>query len=143
MKRILRYLRGTPSHGLHFTRNSSFALHSFTDADWACSIEDKKYTGGYLVFFGQTPILWKSSKQRTAACSSMEAEYKTLADGTPEVIWLQYLLTDLQILVFSAYFYTVQILLYPFLQLVNSDRTRGNIVFLSVYVQCNNKNTHR
>jgi len=33
VKRILRYLGGTASHGLHITRNSSFALHGFTDAD--------------------------------------------------------------------------------------------------------------
>jgi len=51
--------------------------------------------GGYLVFFGQTPISWKSSKQRTVARSSTKAEYKALVDGTVEVIWLQYLLTDL------------------------------------------------
>jgi hypothetical protein len=42
--------------------------------------------GGYLVFFGQTPISWKSGKQRTVARSSTEAEYKALADGTAEVI---------------------------------------------------------
>jgi len=102
VKRILRYLRGTASHGLHITRSSSFALHGFTDADWAGSIEDRKSTGGYLVFFGQTPISWKSSKQRTVARSSTKAEYKALTDGTAEVIWLQYLLTDLQIPTASA-----------------------------------------
>ena len=97
MKRILRYLRGTASHGLHITRSSSFALHGFTDADWTSSLEDRIYTGGYLVFFGQTPISWKSGKQCTVARSSTEAEYKALANGMAEVIWLQYLLTDLQI----------------------------------------------
>jgi histone deacetylase 1/2 len=95
VKRILRYLRGTASHGLHITRSSSFALHGFTDADWAGSVEDRKSMGGYLVFFGQMSISWKSDKQRTVARSSTEAEYKALADGTAEVIWLQYLLTDL------------------------------------------------
>jgi len=49
------------------------------------------------VLFGQTPVSWKSGKQRTIARSSTEAEYKALANGTVEVIWLQYLLTDLQI----------------------------------------------
>jgi histone deacetylase 1/2 len=97
IKRILRYLKGTASYDFHITRGTSFSLHGFTDADWAGSIDDRKSMGGYLVFFGQTPISWKSGKQRTVARSSTEAEYKALADGTAEVIWLQYLLTDLQV----------------------------------------------
>jgi hypothetical protein len=40
------------------------------------------------VFFGQTLISWKSSKQRIVAHSSTETEYKALADDTAEVIWL-------------------------------------------------------
>jgi hypothetical protein len=35
VKRILRYLKGTISYDFHITRGSSFALHGFTDADWA------------------------------------------------------------------------------------------------------------
>jgi len=46
--------------------------------------------------------LWKSGKQRTVARSSTEAEYKALADGTAKVIWLQYLIIDLQIMSASA-----------------------------------------
>jgi len=96
VKHILRYLKGTTSYDFHITRGSSFALHGFTDVDWASSIDDRKSTGGYLVFFGQTPISWKSSKQHIVARSSNEAEYKALADGTAEVVRLQYLLTNLQ-----------------------------------------------
>jgi hypothetical protein len=56
VKCILRYLKGMTSYGFHITRGSSVALHGFIDADWAGSIDDRKSTGGYLVFFGQTPI---------------------------------------------------------------------------------------
>jgi hypothetical protein len=52
VKRILCYLKGTSSYGFHITRGSSFALHGFTDANWAGSIDDRKSTGGYRVFFG-------------------------------------------------------------------------------------------
>ena len=94
-KHLFSYLKGTTTHDLHITRSSSFALLGFTDANWAGSIADKKSTGDYPVFFGQTLISWKSGKQRTVAHSSTEAEYKALADGTAEVIWLRYLLTYL------------------------------------------------
>jgi hypothetical protein len=95
IKRILCYLKGMTTHGLHITHSTSFVLHGFTDVDWAGSIDDRKSTGGYLVFFDQTSISWKSGKQRTVAHSSTKAEYKALADGTAKVIWLQYLLTNL------------------------------------------------
>jgi hypothetical protein len=44
--------------------------------------------GGYLVFFFfyRTLISWKLGMQRTVAHFSTEAEYKTLANGTTEVI---------------------------------------------------------
>ena len=56
VKRIMRYLRGTFSFGLHITRSSSFPLHGFTNAEWAGSVDDCKSTSGYLVFFVNTPV---------------------------------------------------------------------------------------
>ena len=95
VKRIVRYLQGTTSYGLHITRGSSLSLHGFTDANWASSLDDRKSTSGYLVYLGSTPISWKSGKQRTVARSSTEAEYKALADGIAEILWIRALLSDL------------------------------------------------
>jgi hypothetical protein len=102
VKCILCYLKGTTSYGFHITRDFFFALHGFTDADWADSINDYKSRSGYLVFFGQTSISWKFSKQSIIARSSTETENKALADDTIKVIWLQYLLTNRQVPFVSA-----------------------------------------
>jgi hypothetical protein len=56
VKRILRYLKGKSSFGLHLTRGSSLSIHGFTDADWAGSIDNQKSTGGYIVILSNTPI---------------------------------------------------------------------------------------
>jgi hypothetical protein len=74
------------TYGLHISRSSSFVLHGIIDADWAGSIDDRKFTGGYLVFFGQMSISRKSGKQCIFARSFFEAEYKALADDTTKVI---------------------------------------------------------
>jgi histone deacetylase 1/2 len=95
VKRIVWYLQGTASYGLHITRGSSLSLHGFTDADWAGSLDDRKSIGGYLVYLGRTPISWKSGKQRPVARSSTEAEYKALADGIAEILWIRALLSNL------------------------------------------------
>ena len=51
VKRILRYLKGTTSFGLHITHASLLSLHIFTDADWVGNIDDRKSTEAYIVFF--------------------------------------------------------------------------------------------
>jgi len=71
---------------LHITRSSSFALHGFTNVDWVSSIDDRKSTKGYLIFFGHISISWKLSKQHKIIRSSTKAEHKALVDGTVEVI---------------------------------------------------------
>ncbi|KAL8142058.1 hypothetical protein V2J09_015090 [Rumex salicifolius] len=46
--------------------------------------------------FGSTPISWSSKKQKFVARSSIEAEYKALADTTSEIIRVSSLFKELR-----------------------------------------------
>jgi hypothetical protein len=56
LKRILRYLKSTISHGLHLTKSLNKSLTGFCDADWAGDSLDRKSTGAYLIYFGPNVI---------------------------------------------------------------------------------------
>ncbi|CAL5322875.1 unnamed protein product [Camellia sinensis] len=96
VKRILRYVKGTLSHGLTFSP-SSFQLQAFTDSNWAGDPLDRRSTSGYCIFLGSNLISWSSKKQATVSRSSTEAEYRALAHTAAEVTWLQMLLTEFAI----------------------------------------------
>ena len=67
VKRILRYLKHTISHGLLLKHSSSTRFGAFFDVDWAGCPDDRKSTSGFCVYLGDNLISWSSKKQPTVA----------------------------------------------------------------------------
>jgi histone deacetylase 1/2 len=95
VKRILRYVKGTLDTGLRIRKSPFMNISIFTDADWAGCVDDRRSTGGFAVFVGPNLVSWSAKKQPTVSRSSTEAEYKALANGAAEAMWVSSLLKEL------------------------------------------------
>jgi hypothetical protein len=81
-KRILRYVKDALKLGITFIKSSSTFLSTFSDADWAGCLGDRRSIGGFAIFVGPNLVSWSARKQATVSRSSTEAEYKALANAT-------------------------------------------------------------
>ncbi|GKC89819.1 retrovirus-related pol polyprotein from transposon TNT 1-94 [Tanacetum coccineum] len=77
MKRILGYLKGTPTLGLYYPKYSSFDLKGYSDLDYAGYNMDRKSTLGACQILGGKLVCWSATKQQSMSMSSAEAKYVT------------------------------------------------------------------
>jgi len=102
LKRILRYVKGTLSTGLHIGAGPVSSLTAYSDADWAGCPDSRRSTSGYCVFLGDNLVSWSSKRQTTVSRSSAEAEYRAVAHAVAETCWLRQLLQELHAPLSSA-----------------------------------------
>lgn len=96
LKRILRYVKGTVTMDITFSKNTDFTLSAYSDSDYAACKETRRSTGGYCKYLGNNLISWASNKQPTVSKSSTEAKYKTMSVAS-EIKWISTTLKDIGI----------------------------------------------
>ena len=94
--RILMYLKMILGKGLYF-KDTNTRMEVFTDTDWAGSITNRRSTSGHCTFIWGNLVTWRSKKQTVVSRSSAEVEFKAIAHGICEGIWLKRLLKELRI----------------------------------------------
>jgi hypothetical protein len=56
VNRILQYLKGSPGKGVLLKKGDMLTLESYTDADYAGSLVDRRSTSGYCTFLGSNLV---------------------------------------------------------------------------------------
>ncbi|KAL4577599.1 hypothetical protein LXL04_013709 [Taraxacum kok-saghyz] len=95
--RILRYLKTTPGQGVLLPRTGGFNLTAYCDSDWLGCPYTRRSRTGYVLLLGGAPISWKTKKQSVVSRSSVEAEYRSMASTVSEILWVRWLLQELNI----------------------------------------------
>jgi hypothetical protein len=105
---LLKYLMGTATMGLQFggdiwnkhkDMQGSSGLKSYSDSSLSDN-SDASSTSGYCHFMcdgklGGALISWASQKQKDAAISTLESEYRGASLATNTAIWMQGILEDM------------------------------------------------
>ncbi|KAM0065667.1 putative RNA-directed DNA polymerase [Helianthus debilis subsp. tardiflorus] len=94
-RRVLRYVKHTPSYGVLFKRESKVKLSGFCDADYAKDPSTRRSTTGFVFMIGSGAVSWCSKRQPTVSLSTTEAEYRAAAMAAQECTWLIRLLNEL------------------------------------------------
>ncbi|QRW26084.1 integrase core domain protein [Rhizoctonia solani] len=98
IKRVIRYLLGTPTLGLTYRRSAEdFGEIGYSDADWGSNLIDRKSVSGHVFMLGGAAISWSAKKQATVALSTMEAEYMSLAHTCTQALWLRQFFEELHL----------------------------------------------
>jgi hypothetical protein len=85
---VFNYVQSTKNYVIPLDVQGTKDLFIYTDASWASDRDDRRSFSGYITFFRNVPISWKTTKQRCVALSSMEAEYIAISEGVKELLYL-------------------------------------------------------
>nr|GFA56820.1 putative reverse transcriptase, RNA-dependent DNA polymerase [Tanacetum cinerariifolium] len=89
-----RYLKGHPTLGLWYPKDSPLELISYSDIDYAGASLDRKSTTGGCQFLGSRLISWQCKKQTIVVNSKTEVKYIATSSYCGQVLWLQNQLLD-------------------------------------------------
>lgn len=90
--RVVRYLKSDLGQGIMLRSDAKFQVTCWWHADWDSCPFTRRSVSGYFVQLGESPISWKTKKQKTVNRSSAEADYRVIANLVQELIWIKIML---------------------------------------------------
>ncbi|GJW56950.1 retrovirus-related pol polyprotein from transposon TNT 1-94, partial [Tanacetum coccineum] len=97
VKRILKYLKGTPTLDMYYPKCLGFDLKGYSNSDYAGCNMDRKSTAGACQILNGKLVCWSAKKQQSVAMSSTKAEYVVDAGCCTSILWIKSQLNDYDI----------------------------------------------
>jgi hypothetical protein len=100
-KRVMRYIRETPNHGLKLDGkileggHQKMRITALCDSDWGGEGDERKSRTGYLIKINGCIVSYSSKIQKTVSLSSAEAEYYAISVTVQELLWIGQVLREL------------------------------------------------
>jgi hypothetical protein len=95
--RIFKYFKGIMTYSLWYPRNQNFQLTTYSDADWANCVDERKNTSGRAFFLDDSLVSWLSKKQGYISLSTIEAEYIVATTCCTQILWMIQTVADLKV----------------------------------------------
>jgi hypothetical protein len=94
VKRILRYLKHTPSIDFWYPKGARFQLVRYSVSDYAGYKIDRKSTSGGCHLLGRSLVSWTSKKQNSVPLSTAETEYIAAGACGAQILYMKQTLLD-------------------------------------------------
>ncbi|XP_058733711.1 secreted RxLR effector protein 161-like [Vicia villosa] len=95
-KRILRYIKSIIDLGIFYWKGCRDELVAYTNNGYACDIDDRKSTSGYLFMLSGGVVAWASKKRPVVTLSTTKDEYVEAASTAFQCIWMQHILKQIK-----------------------------------------------
>ena len=97
----IKFVLDTKHYGLQIEPkgelNGGWELRMYTNSDYAGDKTTRISITGYILFFMDVPIIWKSKSQKNITLSSSEVEYVALSEAAKEIKFVYQLLLSIGI----------------------------------------------
>ena len=83
---------------LTFKKTIQRGIEVYIDANWAGSIIDRKSTSGYCTYVWGNLVTWswRSKKQNVVGRSTAKVEFRAMANGICEILWLKRVMAEIK-----------------------------------------------
>lgn len=85
---VLQYIKFTPRIRLLFKRGGYLNMEACAYADYGGLVSDRRFTSSYCYFLCGSLFAWRSKRQCVVARSSVEAEFRVMA----QLLWIVHVL---------------------------------------------------